>query len=125
MELYADVNYYKNEFVEPKNELTDDEIKKLLKQAQQKVDEKTYNRIIKNGFDNLTSFQQKKIKNACCYQANYYSEHGTNEDLDISSYTILDINITSGSKISESSYNGMSNSAYSELKQTGLTCGVL
>ena len=125
MELYADVNYYKNEFVEPKNELTDDEIKKLLKQAQQKVDEKTYNRIIKQGFDNLTSFQQEKIKNACCYQANYYSEYGTNEDLDISSYTILDINITSGSKISESSYHGMSNSAYSELKQSGLTCGVL
>lgn len=126
MKLYVDTDYYKEVFVSPIKDIAENDIKKNLIKAQQKIDSMTYNRIIKYGFDNLTSFQQEKIKNACCYQANYYYINGTDEDVDISSYSVLDINITLGnSKVSEASYNSMSSSAYNELKQTGLMCGVL
>lgn len=126
MQLYADVDYYRNIFVVPIDELTDDgKIEKLLQKAKQKIDEKTYNCIIDKGFKNLTIFQQEKVKNACCYQVNYYYENGTDEDIDISSYSVLDINVSLRNNQGEASYNCMSKSAYSELKQTGLMNGVL
>lgn len=87
----------------------------ILELASSKIDELTFNRIIAIGFNNLTSFQQTKVKNATLAQAEFYDNYGT-DVASISSFSILDTSISFGAGNSP----GVSPMAISELKQTGL-----
>lgn len=124
MKSYADVDYYNNEFCGDKI-ITDEKdlIEKLIL-ASQKIDEITYNRIVGKGFNNLTKFQQLKIKEAVCFQANYIFENGC-EASDITSYGVIDINVSVGEKTTEAQVLNVSAMAYSNIKQTGLRNGIL
>lgn len=123
MTLYANKEYYSNEF--NGNKLSEDEIEKYLKLAQEKIDSITYNRIVAIGFNNLTKFQQEKIRDAICYQAEYiYSNGYNNEDnRDVSSYSVLDISVSvdnSNSNKTIAQRKNMSEMAYDYVHKTGL-----
>lgn len=126
MKFYVDSGYYINEFKGSK--ITDKEVEKYLKLSQEKIDSITYNRIVKIGFDNLTEFQQEKVKDAMCYQAEYIFENGFNneDNNDISSYSVLDINITvKDTKNTKAKQENMSEIAYDLIHKTGLDCRIL
>lgn len=127
MTLYIDKTYYKDTY---KGKIIPDvEIENKLKLAQEKIDSITHNRIIGKGFNNLTKFQQEKVSEAICSQAEYICEHGYNgeEDSDISSYSVLDIsvNVNGDTKETPASKLHMSERAYDSIKQTGLSTGIL
>lgn len=127
MTLYVSVAYYKDTY---KGTITDDAvIESKLQEAQEKIDSITYNRIVGIGFDNLTAFQQEKVSEAICIQADYMYEHGYNDenDADISSYSVLDIsvNVDRNNKDTVAKKAHMSERAYDLIKQTGLSCGIL
>lgn len=94
----------------------------LLELASCKVDELTFNRIRKIGFDNLTAFQKDKVQKATLLQAQYYSDYGT-ESSGLSGFNIsgLSMSFSSGA----STPDGVSQAAYMMLKQTGLMCRVV
>lgn len=124
MNSYADVNYYANGFAGEKmmNKVVD--LKEKLILASQKIDEVTYNRIVGKGFENLTLFQQQKIKDAVCHQANYLFKKD-NGVSDIVSYNVLDISVSVQQKETEASNRDMSELAWTAIKQTGLASGIL
>ncbi len=100
--------------------LDKDDFKKNLILAKEKVDSVTHNRIVAIGFENLTKFQQEKIKLAMLYQVAYIEENGT-ESSDVSSYSVLDISVnvdktteTKAKKLNMSSF------ALDQLQKTGL-----
>ena len=124
MKNYADAEYYKNTFKGNKAITDENTLNENLTLASQKIDEITYNRIVAIGFDRLTEFQKDKIKQAVCYQANYIIENGI-ESSDISSYSILDISISTGEKKTLAAQKNMSDVAFNLVKQTGLSGGIL
>ena len=124
MSQYADSKYYYNVF---NGNLIGNNINKYLREASEKIDEVTFNRIVGIGFDNLTDFQKEKVKLAVCYQAEYIFEKGydaENED-DISNYTVLDISVTKSESAEKTmaEKKKLSSLAYDQIKKTGLACG--
>ena len=124
MKPYAYNDYYNLDFFGEKKISDPKELNEKLILASQKIDEITFNRIIGRGFENLTKFQQQKIKDAVCYQANYILENGI-ESTDITSYNILDINISIDKKENKAAKLNVSEIAYNYIKQTGLSNGIL
>lgn len=122
MSQYVNIEYYLNTF--KGNTIPENELDNFLLKASEKVDELTFNRIVKIGFDNLTDFQKEKIQRAICLHADYIFENGTEIGL-ISSYSVLDINVSVDNKNSTAIKYGTNNDTYNLLKQTGLTCGVV
>lgn len=123
MTLYVNEKYYSNEF--NGNILPEDEIEKYLKLAQEKIDSITFNRIVAIGFNNLTKFQQEKIRDAVCYQAEYIYTNGYNNEnnRDVSSYTVLDISVSADNSNSNKTIaqkENMSETAYDYVHKTGL-----
>lgn len=123
MTLYVDKKYYSDEF--KGNEVPIDEIEKYLRLAQEKIDSITFNRIVAIGFNNLTKFQQEKIRDAICYQAEYIYENGYNneDNRDASSYSVLDISISVDNSYSNKTIaqrKNMSEMAYDYVHKTGL-----
>lgn len=123
MTLYVDEKYYSDEF--KGNEVPIDEIEKYLRLAQEKIDSITFNRIVAIGFNNLTKFQQEKIRDAICYQAEYIYENGYNneDNRDASSYSVLDISVSvdnSNSNKTMAQRKNMSEMAYDYVHKTGL-----
>jgi hypothetical protein len=123
MTLYVDKKYYSDEF--KGNEVPIDEIEEYLRLAQEKIDSITFNRIVAIGFNNLTKFQQEKIRDAICYQAEYIYENGYNneDNRDASSYSVLDISVSvdnSNSNKTIAQRKNMSEMAYDYVHKTGL-----
>lgn len=123
MTLYVDKKYYSDEF--KGNEVPIDEIEKYLRLAQEKIDSITFNRIVAIGFNNLTKFQQEKIKDAICYQAEYIYINGYNneDNRDVSSYSVLDISVNvdnSNNNKTIAQRKNMSEMAYDYVHKTGL-----
>lgn len=122
MTLYVGKEYYLNSY---KGKLADDEIEEYLEKSQEKIDSITFNRIVRIGFNNLTEFQQEKIKKAMCLQADYIKINGYNneDNSDISSYSVLDIsvNVDNSESKSEAELENMDEYAYDLIKKTGLS----
>ena len=123
MTLYVDKKYYSDEF--KGNKVPINEIEKYLRLAQEKIDSITVNRIVAIGFNNLTKFQQEKIRDAICYQAEYIYENGYNneDNRDASSYSVLDISVSvdnSNSNKTIAQRKNMSEMAYDYVHKTGL-----
>ena len=124
MALYVSKEYYQETF---KGKIPEKEIEKNLKLAQNKINRITFNRIVGKGFDNLTEFQQEKVRESICYQADYIFDNGYNDEdnSDISSYSVLDISVNVQTKDNNSKTQAelecMSELAYDAIVQTGLT----
>ena len=124
MTLYADEEYYSSTF--EGTLIPDDDIKKYLELAQEKIDSITFNRIVYYGFDKLTEFQKEKVQKAICYQAEHIYQNGFNneDNSDIGSYSVLDIsiNMKSDNKETKAKKENMSEIAYDLIHKTGLDC---
>lgn len=123
MTLYVDKKYYFDEF--KGNKVPINEIEKYLRLAQEKIDSITFNRIVAIGFNNLTKFQQEKIKDAICYQAEYIYVNGYNneDNRDVSSYSVLDISVSVDNSNNDKTIaqrKSMSEMAYDYVHKTGL-----
>lgn len=116
---YVDVKYYRENHRGKIQEL--EEITEKLLLAEIKIDELTFNRIKARGFSNLTPFQQEKIKQAVCRQADYIHENGYDEE-GLQSYSVLDISISMSDSKSEASKLMFDPVALALLRQTGLMC---
>lgn len=116
---YVDVMYYREKHNGKIEEIEDISEKLLL--AEIKIDELTFNRIKARGFNNLTPFQQEKIKQAVCRQADYIHENGYDEE-GIQSYSVLDISVSMSNSKSEASKLMIDPVALALLRQTGLMC---
>lgn len=101
--------------------LEDENIEKQLSKSSDQIDSLTFNRIVGIGFENLTPFQQEKIKKAICELAEFNYQYYD--------YLYAPINAFSAGSISVS-FNGVNkiNGVYAPdsviniLNQTGLTC---
>lgn len=122
MSQYVNIDYYLNTF--KGKTIPADDLDNYLTLASEKVDELTFNRIVKIGFDNLTDFQKEKIQRTICLHADYIFENGT-EIGQISSFSVLDINVSVDNKNSIEGIYGTNRDIYNLLKQTGLTCRVI
>lgn len=122
--MYADAAYYKNTF--KGSTVPDDELENRLEAASDKIDSLTYSRIIGAGFDNLTSFQQEKIKKAVCIQADFMYRYGDYLDFPLNGYTAGSIQLDFNSGTSKGGGNTKTSEAVMNyLSQAGLTCRVL
>lgn len=88
---YVDYEYYKNIFDGSLDEST---AKKLLEESSDDVDKLTYGRIRKKGFDNLTEFQQDRIKKGICYQAEFNNKYSEYLNMPISGFNAGDISMS-------------------------------
>lgn len=117
--MYADADYYKNTF--KGTVIPDEDLDNKLELASDDIDSLAYNRITAAGFQNLTLFQQDKIKKAVCLQAEFIYQYGDYFNLPVSSYTASSISLDFGSndgvKVPDTVLN--------YLKQTGLSCRIL
>lgn len=98
--MYVNISYFLNEFKGTVDDITAAE--KALKAASIKVNELSFGRIEAKGFDNLTEFQKRCVREAVCYQAEYYIDNGY--DGTVQSYSVPDISVTvkTGNKEAES-----------------------
>ncbi|AJA50061.1 hypothetical protein CPAST_c40320 [Clostridium pasteurianum DSM 525 = ATCC 6013] len=117
---YVDSDYYKNTY--KGTFIPDAELDSKLELASDDINSLTYNRIIGAGFDNLTPFQQDKIKKAVCIQAEFNYQYGDYLDLPVDSYSAGSVNVSFGK---ESNGVRTPNSVVNYLSQTGLTCRIL
>lgn len=124
MSQYITKEYYTDIF--KGTAVPSEEVEKYLELAEEKINDITFNRIVKIGFNNLTSFQQENIQKAICKQAEYYFENGINSFSSVSSYSVLDItvNVDNSSK-TEAQKAGMCEFAYMYINKTGLASRLL
>ncbi|CAM3833311.1 hypothetical protein ACRTCC_000277 [Clostridium perfringens] len=82
---YVDSSYYRENF--KGIILNDDTLENRLERAADQIDVLTYNRIIGIGFENLSPFQQDKIKKAVCLQAEFIEQYGEFINMPLSGYS--------------------------------------
>ena len=112
---YVDEEYY-NSFSGTITEKIDSKLEKATDQ----INSLTYNRIIGIGFDNLTPFQQDKIKKAICVHADFIDQYGNYIDMPLSSFSAGSISVNFNAQ----KINGITTTqeVLNYLSQTGLTC---
>lgn len=121
-EPYATPEYYLNTY--GGSLIPEDELKRALVQASRHIDSLTYNRIVGQGFSNLTSFQQDVVQEVVCQQADFEYENADEINTVLSSYSINGVSAQFGSSWNVFTEKGvaMKRDVYSLLSQTGLCC---
>ena len=96
--------------------------KKYIELASLDIDNLTFNRINKIGFDNLTEFQKSTIKKVVMLQTDFRADNEDWLNSAISQYSINGVNINYGNSKTISVINGVfiPINTFSTLKQTGL-----
>ena len=107
--------------------LTEDIAEKYLDLASYDIDNITFNRIKKIGFENLTDFQKLTIKTAVVLQADFRVENENWLNSALSQYSINGVSVNYGSSKSVSVVNNVftPNTVLAILKQTGLCSLIL
>lgn len=83
--MYADELYYTDTFL---GTVITTEIEKYLDKASDDIDSMCYGRIRGKGFNNLSEFQQDRIKKAVCEQAEYMFQYGSYLNSPMKSYSV-------------------------------------
>lgn len=112
-----------DEYISMGGTLLDEEnAKKYIELASYDIDNLTFNRINKIGFDNLTEFQKSTIKKVVMLQADFRVDNEDWLNSAISQYSINGVNINYGNSKTISVINGVfiPTNIFSILKQTGL-----
>ncbi|WP_142414395.1 hypothetical protein [Hathewaya massiliensis] len=115
---YVDNEYYKNEY--GGNIISDKDLKQELNKASDQIDTLTYNRIVGIGFDNLTPFQQERVKKAVCYHADFIAQYGDYINMPLSGYSAGDISLSFKAKEGGGNIK-TSDEVINLLRSTGLT----
>lgn len=121
-EPYVTSDYYKNEYggtIVPEEQLV-----KALRQASRHIDTLTYNRIVGQGFSNLTAFQQELIQEVVCQQVDFEYENADMIDTVLQNYSINGVAMQFGGSWNVIVGKGVAMKAdtYAMLCQTGLCC---
>lgn len=119
---YVTPDYYKEEY--KGSIVPDDNLDKALKQASRHIDSLTYNRIVGQGFSNLTEFQQSVLSEVICQQADFEYENADELNTILSSYSINGVSAQFGGSWNVFVEKGvaMKRDIYALLCQTGLCC---
>lgn len=98
------------------------ELERVLIQASRHIDSLTYNRIVGQGFSDLTAFQQGLIKEVVCQQADFEYENADEICTMLTSYSINGVSAQFGSSWNVFTGKGiaMKRDVYELLSQTGL-----
>ncbi len=97
-----------------------------LQQASDDIDALCYGRIRKAGFQNLTSFQQEKIKKAVCLHAAFLSSYGEVLSSPLSSYGINGVSMSFDTSRTLTQGGVTTTSAVmAQLRQTGLAARLI
>lgn len=104
--------------------IPEEEVAKRLRAASRHIDSLTYNRIVGQGFSNLTPFQQEVIREVICQQADFEHENADMIDTVLSGYSLNGASVQFGSSWNVYADKGiaMKKDAYALLSQTGLCC---
>lgn len=115
---YVDKTYYNDSFGGVI--LPEEHIENKLERASDQIDTLTYNRIVGKGFENLTNFQQDKIKKAVCIHAEFIEQYGTYIDMPLNGFSAGSVSVSFNAQ----KVNGITTTqeVLNYLKQTGLTC---
>lgn len=121
-EPYASKEYYQNEY--QGSIVPEDKLLKALRQASRHIDSLTFNRIVGQGFSNLSRFQQELIREVTCQQADFETENADEIDTILQSYAINGVSAQFGSSWNVITEQGvaMKRDVYALLCQTGLCC---
>ncbi len=119
---YATADVYKKMY--PNFEMSGEDLDRRLRQASRHIDSLTFNRIVSQGFENLTVFQQATIQEVVCLQANFEYENEDEINTVLSSYSINGVSAQFGSSWNVFTSHGiaMRRDTYALLCQTGLCC---
>lgn len=119
---YASEAYYTDRY--EGGVIAEDDVRKALLQASRHVDSLTYNRIVSQGFSNLTEFQQDIIKEVVCRQAEFEYENADMIESVLSGYSINGVSVQFGESWNVFTDKGVAirRDVYSMLCQTGLCC---
>ena len=95
-----------------------------LRDASWHIDSLTYNRIVGQGFSNLTPFQQDLIREVVCQQADFEVENADMINTVLQSYSINGVAMQFGGSWNVLVGKGVAMRAdvYAQLCQTGLCC---
>ena len=117
---YADAAYYTDFY--NGSLLSDAERERYLKQASRHIDSLTYNRIVGQGFSDLTAFQQDVVRDVVCQQADFEYENADEINTILSSYSLNGASIQFGQSWNIYMDKGvaMKRDVYTLLSQTGL-----
>lgn len=123
-EPYVTPEFYQNTY--KGSLIPEDELVRALRQASRHIDSLTYNRIVGQGFSNLTLFQQEVIQEVVCQQADFEYENADEIDTVLSSYSINGVSAQFGSSWNVFTEKGvaMRRDVYALLSQTGLCCRI-
>lgn len=121
-EPYVTSDYYLKEY--GGSIVPDDDLEKVLRQASRHIDSLTYNRIVGQGFSNLTEFQQDLIREVVCQQADFEVENAELINTVLQSYGINGVSMQFGSTWNIFMDKGiaMKRDTYALLCQTDLCC---
>lgn len=119
---YATSEYYLKQY--GGSLIPEAELEKVLRQACHHVDSLTYNRIVGQGFSNLTLFQQEIIQEVVCKQADFEYENADEISTLLSGYSINGVSAQFGNSWNVFMDKGvaMKRDVYALLSQTGLCC---
>ena len=81
-------------FCHPDFTATDEQTQALITEAENNIDNLTYRRIAQIGFERLSSFQQERVKAACCKQVVFLSVYGDWVSSPFKSYGINGVSMT-------------------------------
>lgn len=117
---YADSVYYFDEY--NGTVLNSENADKYLKKASRDIDILTFNRIVCDGFENLTNYQKEIIQEVCCEHASFLLENETMIKTYLSGYSINGVNMSFGNSwnIYVDSGAAIDKSLYERLCSTGL-----
>ena len=121
-EAYVTPEYYRDSY--KGSTVPAGDLDKALRQASRHIDSLTYNRIVGQGFSNLTKFQQEIIREVVCQQADFEHENADEINTILSSYSLNGASVQFGSSWNVFTDKGvaMKRDVYALLSQTGLCC---
>ncbi len=118
MNAYASFNDYEMLGLGDRGELENVGIFELASDA---IDALCYGRIRQVGFDNLTAFQQEKVKKAVCYHAAFLLAYGEMLESPFSSYGINGVSMSfSPDRVVTQGGVTTSQAVMQQLRQSGL-----
>ena len=121
-EPYVTPEYYQNEYCG--SIVPGEQLPAALRRASRHIDSLTYNRIVGQGFSNLTPFQQDLIREVVCQQADFETENADEINTVLQNYSINDVSMQFGNSWNVFTDKGvaMKRDVYAMLCQTGLCC---
>lgn len=123
-EAYADPIFYIEEY--EGSTIPEEELGKALKKASRHIDSLTYNRIVSQGFSNLTLFQREVVREVVCQQADFEYENADMIETVLSGYSLNGASVQFGKSWNVYMDKGvaMKKDVYAMLSQTGLCCNL-